>query len=177
MRFLSQLLAVRRQLQSRLYRMICFAYSASSRFLCVCKFLIGVPACWCDAYFEAGYYPELVTSSPSWNTDQGVHLVRESFGCKPNRRSESNTVRPLSSTGPSQRTVPLVELSFSDGVWSVQGETRKMVNYAWVGWNQRKRWWRSEVILTCKSITKLGYRGERLIEPSSSWFPSKFPSG
>ena len=25
--------------------------------------------------------------------------------------------------------------------------------------------------LTCKSIVKLGYRGERLIEPSSSWFP------
>ncbi len=32
-------------------------------------------------------------------------------------------------------------------------------------------------ILTCKSIVELGYRGERLIEPSSSWFPPKFPSG
>jgi hypothetical protein len=32
-------------------------------------------------------------------------------------------------------------------------------------------------ILTCKSIVRLGYRGERLIEPSSSWFPPKFPSG
>ena len=31
-------------------------------------------------------------------------------------------------------------------------------------------WWRSAVILTCKSIVKLGYRGKRLIEPSSSWF-------
>jgi len=30
-------------------------------------------------------------------------------------------------------------------------------------------------ILTCKSIVKLGYRGERLIEPSSSWFLPKFP--
>ena len=28
-----------------------------------------------------------------------------------------------------------------------------------------------------KSIVKFGYRGERLIEPSSSWFPPKFPSG
>ena len=28
-----------------------------------------------------------------------------------------------------------------------------------------------EAILTCKSIIKFGYRGERLIEPSSSWFP------
>ena len=33
------------------------------------------------------------------------------------------------------------------------------------------------MILTCKSIIKFGYRGERLIEPSSSWFPPKFPSG
>ena len=38
-------------------------------------------------------------------------------------------------------------------------------------------WWMSVAILTCKSIVKLGYRGERLIEPSSSWFPPKFPSG
>ena len=30
-------------------------------------------------------------------------------------------------------------------------------------------------VLTCKSIVKFGYRGERLIEPSSSWFPPKFP--
>ena len=29
----------------------------------------------------------------------------------------------------------------------------------------------------CKSIVKLGYRGERLIEPSNSWFPPKFPTG
>ena len=55
--------------------------------------------------------------------------------------------------------------------------TRKMVNYARVGRSQRKLWWRSAAILTCKSIVKLGYRGERLIEPSSSWFPPKFPSG
>ena len=55
--------------------------------------------------------------------------------------------------------------------------TRKMVNYARVGRSQRKLWWRSVAILTCKSIVELGYRGERLIEPSSSWFPPKFPSG
>ena len=60
---------------------------------------------------------------------------------------------------------------------SVHVGTRKMVNYAWVGRSQRKLWWRSVAILTCKSIVKLGYRGERLIEPSSSWFPPKFPSG
>ena len=60
---------------------------------------------------------------------------------------------------------------------SIYVGTRKMVNYAWVGWSQRKLWWRLVAILTCKSIVKFGYRGERLIEPSSSWFPPKFPSG
>ena len=60
---------------------------------------------------------------------------------------------------------------------SIFGRTRKMVNYAWVGWSQGKLWWKLVAILTCKSIVKLEYRGERLIEPSSSWFPLKFPSG
>jgi len=32
-------------------------------------------------------------------------------------------------------------------------------------------------VLTCKSFVRAWYRGERLIEPPSSWFPSKFPSG
>ena len=60
---------------------------------------------------------------------------------------------------------------------STHAGTRKMVNYARIGWSQRKLWWRLVAILTCKSIVKFGYRGERLIEPSSSWFPPKFPSG
>jgi hypothetical protein len=60
---------------------------------------------------------------------------------------------------------------------SVYVGTRKMVNYAWARRSQRKLWWRSVAILTCKSIVRPGYRGERLIEPSSSWFPLKFPSG
>jgi len=34
-----------------------------------------------------------------------------------------------------------------------------------VGRSQRKLWWRFAAILTCKSIVKLGYRGERLIDP------------
>ena len=55
--------------------------------------------------------------------------------------------------------------------------TRKMVNYAWSGWSQGKPWWRTVEILTCKSFFRIEYRGERLIEPSSSWFPPKFPSG
>ena len=32
-------------------------------------------------------------------------------------------------------------------------------------------------MLTCKSLFGLGYRGERLIELSSSWFPPKCPPG
>ena len=60
---------------------------------------------------------------------------------------------------------------------SIFVRTRKMVNYAWIGWSQEKSWWRLEAILTCKSFVKFGYRGERLIEPSSSWFPPKFPLG
>ena len=64
-----------------------------------------------------------------------------------------------------------------DSSVSVPVGTRKMVNYAWIGWSQRKLWWKLVAVLTCKSIVKFGYRGERLIEPSSSWFPPKFPSG
>ncbi len=60
---------------------------------------------------------------------------------------------------------------------SVNVGTRKMVNYARAERSQRKLWWRFVAVLTCKSIVRLGYRGERLIEPSSSWFPPKFPSG
>ena len=65
------------------------------------------------------------------------------------------------------------------GRWSqsVRDGTRKMVNYAWAGRSQGKLWWRPVAVLTCKSVVRPGYRGERLIEPSSSWFPPKFPSG
>ena len=31
--------------------------------------------------------------------------------------------------------------------------------------SRAKPWWRLVAILTCKSIVKFGYRGERLIEP------------
>ena len=54
--------------------------------------------------------------------------------------------------------------------------TRKMVSYARGGSSQRKLWWRLVAVLTCKSIVTSGYRGERLIEPFSSWFPPKFSS-
>ena len=60
---------------------------------------------------------------------------------------------------------------------SIDVWTRKMVNYACSDRSQEKSWWRVVAILTCKSIVGGGYRGERLIEPSSSWFLPKFPSG
>ena len=40
---------------------------------------------------------------------------------------------------------------------SIHVGTRKMVNYAWVGRNQGKLWWRPAAILTCKLIVELGY--------------------
>ena len=60
---------------------------------------------------------------------------------------------------------------------SITVGTRKMVNYACAGRSQGKPWWRLVAVLTCKLIVRFGYRGERLIEPSSSWFLPKFPSG
>ena len=65
----------------------------------------------------------------------------------------------------------------SESTSSIHDGTRKIVNYAWPGRSQGKPWWRSEAILTCKSIVRAEYRGERPIELSSSWFPPKFPSG
>ena len=58
-------------------------------------------------------------------------------------------------------------------------ETRKMVNYARTWWSQVKTWWKLALCGTDVQIVAAWpeYRGERLIEPSSSWFPPKFPSG
>ncbi len=56
-------------------------------------------------------------------------------------------------------------------------KTRKMVNYTWNEWSRRKLWWKFLLQLTCKSLTKVEYRGERLIEPFSSWFALNIPLG
>ena len=73
---------------------------------------------------------------------------------------------------------PATDQSIERGLsMSISVRTRKMVNYACEGQSQGKLWWRLVAILTCKSFVIHGYRGERLIEPSSSWFPPKFPSG
>ena len=60
---------------------------------------------------------------------------------------------------------------------STGGRTRKVVIYTWLQPSHGKLWWPLVTLLTCKSFVGAGHRGERLIEPPSSWFPSKFPSG
>ena len=86
-------------------------------------------------------------------------------------------IHPLPLRGRTAQARDLHAPSWAASTKSGHVGTRKMVNYAWPGRSQRKLWWRSVAILTCKSIVGAGYRGERLIEPSSSWFLSKFPSG
>ena len=61
--------------------------------------------------------------------------------------------------------------------YSTTDTTRKMVSYTCAGWSQGKLWWKLAALLTCKSFDWRGYRGKRPIEPSSSWFPPKFPPG
>lgn len=55
--------------------------------------------------------------------------------------------------------------------------TRKVVNYSWKGISQGKPWQMTYVILTCNSFILFENRGERPIEPPSSWFLSKFLLG
>lgn len=110
--------------------------------------------------------------------------MRESMGLdQAQRRNESKGRRRPSELGswgfrvqgaPTTRPFRFTSVGRS---MSVHVGTRKMVNYARAGRGQRKLWWRSVAVLTCKSIVRSGPRGERLIEPSSSWFPPKFPSG
>jgi hypothetical protein len=113
--------------------------------------------------------------------------VRESWGNvkKPfPRRSESErrssdfrSRRDLSLLAGGAQRRPVHAASPVARSWSVHVGTRKMVIYARAGRSQRKLWWKPAAILTCKSIVGPWHRGERLIEPSSSWFPPKFPSG
>jgi len=90
--------------------------------------------------------------------------------------------RPAPSAGVAPAARPVRAFAFTaregfDALALTPSGTRKMVNYARAGRSQAKAWWRPAVVLTCKSLIGLGYRGERLIEPSGSWFPPKFPSG
>ena len=129
-----------------------------------CIVLVWTEASMCDA-------GEMVFYTPSWNTDQGVQHMCEYRGDK------LPCVMKVTVVGPFGHYPPATILREKGLSVSIHVGTRKMVNYAWIGWSQGKLWWRLVAILTCKSIVKFGYRGERLIEPSSSWFPPKFPSG
>jgi len=126
----------------------------------------------------------LQSSSRSWTGDDPnrpvlKHGPRSSTcarveGLKTWRRNESNRWDGVSlALAPS--TEPEAHPKVLSG--SVHVETRKIANYACIGRSQKKFWWRLVAVLTCKSIVKCAYSGERLIELSSSWFPSKFPSG
>ena len=102
------------------------------------------------------------------------------FGWQTHRRNESEGKFGLLRWERCPRVACIIDRSrdlSKDLSKSVPAGTRKMVNYARLGWSQRKLWWKLVGVLTCKSILKGGYRGERLIEPSSSWFPPKFPPG
>ena len=110
-----------------------------------------------------------IRNFPSWNTDQGFHTLSQDQIPHPYHWSEGNSSDHYMS-GPSRFAETNMSVSVIVG-------TRKMVNYVWVGWSQTKVWWRFIAILTCKSFVISEYRGERLIEPSSSWFSPKFPSG
>ena len=123
-------------------------------------------------------------SDPSWNTDQGVLTRARVSGSYETRWTQWKwkTFRrfrwdPEVGDDDGRTTGPFQLLRQRGGARVYALGPERLVNYAWAGRSQRKLWWRPEAVLTCKSIAWLGYRGERLIEPSSSWFPPKFPSG
>lgn len=110
-------------------------------------------------------------SGGSHESRRGAMKVKAALSRRPRWDPEASPSPPRAHHRPVSPAAP--------GRWSTSARvrTRKMVNYAWAGRSQRKLWWRSVAVLTCKSVVRPGYRGERLIEPSSSWFPPKFPSG
>ena len=137
-----------------------FLESQTACFLAVMSFSTGVLRSW-----RNGFFLPVLKHGPRSLTNVRV------CGWQTCTRNESNSMDFLFCT------YDRLQSSESGLSISISVRTRKMVNYAWVGWSQGKLWWRLVAVLTCKSIVKLGYRGERLIEPSSSWFPPKFPSG
>ncbi|KAL6253523.1 hypothetical protein P5V15_015370 [Pogonomyrmex californicus] len=80
--------------------------------------------------------------------------------------------------GPSRRGSALRGVSFSSREEAHPERTRWDPKDGELCWSGRVR----ETLMEVRSdsdvpIVGTGYRGERLIEPSSSWFPPKFPSG
>ena len=81
------------------------------------------------------------------------------FGCQTPTRNESERRWEL------RRIIDRSWCYRMDLSKSIRGRTRKKVNYACVGWSQRKLWWRLAAVLTCKSIVEFGYRGEKFFKP------------
>ena len=81
---------------------------------------------------------------------------------------------PVATTKPKSHLQPL---RFDGLIKSTHVRIRKTVNYAGEVPSLEKFNWMHISILTCKSFVLYLYGGERLIELSSSWFLSKFPSG
>jgi len=114
---------------------------------------------------------------PSWNTDQGVQRACERVGGKLKRTVKAKVVTRTTKVGRCLRPALPPPVTQVTGRWSMPAETRKTANYACAGRSQGKPWWRFGAVLTCESLAGHGYRGERLIERSSSWFLPKFPAG
>ena len=149
----------------------------------VCTSSPGQKAKWVPGPRIAAMRRDLGTEGSNWFCQSGFYRPVSKHGprslshmrvcgCQTHRRNESKNKMP-SASGSIGRP-----WSFEKGMSkSIFDRTRKMVNYAWVGWSQGKLWWKLVAVLTCKSFVKLEYRGEKPIEPSSCWFPLKFLSG
>ena len=125
-------------------------------------------------------FGEMERYVPSWNTDQGVQRTCKCNRVNPGVRSESIIMIPA-----------LAELISVNLVVGGNGHRARLCceweharwdpkdGELYLGWSKPEETLVEDLafVLTCKSLIRTGYRGERLIEPSSSWFPPKFPSG
>ena len=147
------------------------------------NWMCGVRLCWLALYHMLHMYVvmwERVTFLTLWMVTKLFYSTRLETRTKESNTFASSFVMKLVCT-----MKVITEMLASVADWSTgRGlsmskfvRTRKMVNYACEGWSLGKLRWRLVAILTCKSFVKHWYRGERLIEPSSSWFLPKFPSG
>ncbi|KAK9080931.1 hypothetical protein Syun_031897 [Stephania yunnanensis] len=113
-----------------------------------------------------------VSHSPVLKHDQGgVRHVCESTASKPVRRKEVRSRIPNGCTA--DRPRPFEKWFECEHT----RRTRKMVNYASSGRGRpRGNSWRPAADTDVQIVRPTGHVGERLIEPSSSRFPPKFPS-
>lgn len=91
------------------------------------------------------------------------------------RRSESKSNWSISFSWKSTK-VPWC-LQQTSATKAIRLQPERIVNLEWPGWMLEKSSWRTETLLTCKSLVWAVLRNEILIELPSSWFIPKFPSG